>query len=499
LNVGFDRRTAMREGVRESVKDEGAVFGMRDFEHAGSVMMAGRIGFSCALLSTGLFLVKGLTVAVFHVPVSIPTTVLVMLLLLLASRCNDILRTGRGLFCLRACSVAGGLGPLLFLISGFNPVFIPLTALGIASLTLLWGRFLSLQSHQALLVITATAFTVLGAFLMLALDLGLVFIVPLITASALLSSLCDALTGREAVADGHGVSRALSRSRSILGRGNWSTIVALGLVLGIVMVMAGTIDYEQRLTASVFGGTIVLASLVTMLLRVRFRTVYEDVARRTLALFVTGALLPYPFLAVEGKMACICVLLFSITVNTIILLDAIAETSRLRMISPYWIMGREGALFLFGMAIALSGFWYCLVEEPSEWHVVAACISSATVLVLMQVFIENQTYPFFDAEPSDEAGANGLASHQAVPLSTKGGSIWKRKIEAVADGKGLSPRQREVMRLLAKGRDVKYIMNHFVISRATAKTHVYNLYRKLGIHSRQELLNLIEQASPKEQ
>jgi DNA-binding CsgD family transcriptional regulator len=35
-------------------------------------------------------------------------------------------------------------------------------------------------------------------------------------------------------------------------------------------------------------------------------------------------------------------------------------------------------------------------------------------------------------------------------------------------------------------------MNKFVISRATAKTHVYNLYKKLNIHSRHELLDLMD-------
>ncbi|MDR1357900.1 MAG: LuxR C-terminal-related transcriptional regulator [Coriobacteriales bacterium] len=30
------------------------------------------------------------------------------------------------------------------------------------------------------------------------------------------------------------------------------------------------------------------------------------------------------------------------------------------------------------------------------------------------------------------------------------------------------------------------------MSHYTAKAHIYNIYQKMGIHSRQELLNLIE-------
>jgi DNA-binding CsgD family transcriptional regulator len=112
----------------------------------------------------------------------------------------------------------------------------------------------------------------------------------------------------------------------------------------------------------------------------------------------------------------------------------------------------------------------------------------------MQVFIENQTYPFFDKLFISEAKIQEPGSLPIDGFSTKGGSTWRAKLDAIALESSLSPRQKEVMGLLAKGRDAGYIMKHFVISRSTAKTHVYNLYRRLGIHSRQELLDLIENA-----
>ena len=58
---------------------------------------------------------------------------------------------------------------------------------------------------------------------------------------------------------------------------------------------------------------------------------------------------------------------------------------------------------------------------------------------------------------------------------------------------GLSPRQAEVLGLLAKGRDVRFISEEFVVSTSTVKSHVYMLYRKLGIHSQQELISLVDE------
>ena len=48
------------------------------------------------------------------------------------------------------------------------------------------------------------------------------------------------------------------------------------------------------------------------------------------------------------------------------------------------------------------------------------------------------------------------------------------------------------MYLLAKGHNAAYIQDSLYISRSTAKTHINHVYRKLDIHSQQELINMVE-------
>ena len=48
------------------------------------------------------------------------------------------------------------------------------------------------------------------------------------------------------------------------------------------------------------------------------------------------------------------------------------------------------------------------------------------------------------------------------------------------------------MVLLAKGRSMKHIEETLVISFHTAKSHANHIYRKLGVHSREELIDLVE-------
>ena len=62
----------------------------------------------------------------------------------------------------------------------------------------------------------------------------------------------------------------------------------------------------------------------------------------------------------------------------------------------------------------------------------------------------------------------------------------------IAAEHGLTPRETEVFTLLARGRDVGFVCAELYISRNTANAHRRAIYSKLGIHSQQELLNIVE-------
>lgn len=56
----------------------------------------------------------------------------------------------------------------------------------------------------------------------------------------------------------------------------------------------------------------------------------------------------------------------------------------------------------------------------------------------------------------------------------------------------LSPREAEVFGFLAKGRSVPYMRDVLVISKSTIETHIKHIYAKCNVHSKQELLDLVE-------
>ena len=50
----------------------------------------------------------------------------------------------------------------------------------------------------------------------------------------------------------------------------------------------------------------------------------------------------------------------------------------------------------------------------------------------------------------------------------------------------LSPREREILELLAQGLLLKEIAQHFSVSHATIQTHIGRIYKKLHVHSRSQ-------------
>ncbi len=67
----------------------------------------------------------------------------------------------------------------------------------------------------------------------------------------------------------------------------------------------------------------------------------------------------------------------------------------------------------------------------------------------------------------------------------------EEQIRVLGDRAGLSERERQVAALLVQGRSAARVAEELVVSENTVKTHMQNIYAKLGIHTKQELLDLV--------
>jgi len=119
-----------------------------------------------------------------------------------------------------------------------------------------------------------------------------------------------------------------------------------------------------------------------------------------------------------------------------------------------------------------------------------------------------------DVERARAAGARGIVLKEAPPRQVidcvrrvHGGENWveflgprvpaaKRAPEAPMAGLGLTPREIELTELVASGLRNRDIAERLGISEGTAKLHLYNVYKKLGVANRVELVLRLRGQSP---
>lgn len=88
-----------------------------------------------------------------------------------------------------------------------------------------------------------------------------------------------------------------------------------------------------------------------------------------------------------------------------------------------------------------------------------------------------------EQEPEE---AEEPAQQEEDPAST-----LERACEGLGRRYGLTEREVDMVRYLARGRSRAYISEDLVISENTVKGYIKNVYSKTGVHSKQELLDLL--------
>ena len=68
----------------------------------------------------------------------------------------------------------------------------------------------------------------------------------------------------------------------------------------------------------------------------------------------------------------------------------------------------------------------------------------------------------------------------------------EQKCAGVAEACGLTPREREVLQFLARGRTLSIVARDLHIAKNTARTHIEKIYQKTDIHKQQDLIDFVE-------
>lgn len=124
-------------------------------------------------------------------------------------------------------------------------------------------------------------------------------------------------------------------------------------------------------------------------------------------------------------------------------------------------------------------------------------VSAAVTFAFMAFnFVAMKRFSFEDAI-SGVQPARLVAAAPDEAAEERDASRLERLDEAcddVIERFGLTPREGDVLRLLARGRTSPVIQEKLFLSHNTVKTHVRHIYTKMGIHSQQDLIDIVEGA-----
>ena len=154
--------------------------------------------------------------------------------------------------------------------------------------------------------------------------------------------------------------------------------------------------------------------------------------------------------------------------------------------------------FLAIAAIGLAGQVLCLVILALYLAVMVSAFALRSRGSTLGAPVGSQGCSSAD-EPGAQLAANAGGSHgvpgysEASDIPDDARTYIVRRCEQLAREGGLSPREHEVLRYLARGFNPVYIAEHLYISENTVRTHVRRIYSKLQVGSREELIVLVDE------
>ena len=86
-------------------------------------------------------------------------------------------------------------------------------------------------------------------------------------------------------------------------------------------------------------------------------------------------------------------------------------------------------------------------------------------------------------------GATGVDASSGLRVPSRR-ELVRVRCEELAGRCGLTPREREVLELVAEGLEPSQIEQTLFLSHNTLKTHLRHIYAKLGVHTREEAAEL---------
>ncbi len=235
-----------------------------------------------------------------------------------------------------------------------------------------------------------------------------------------------------------------------------------------------------------------VGSLAVAILSIADKQFSIIVYQRLLVVITVVACIVLPFVEKTGQLVCSCVVTAAWAMFMAVNYGYLVKKAVLAHDAPTFrqIPSRlaiPSAGFACGWALAVA-FTMTFGAHSEMFLYLRLGVAIVLVLVIMVFLPDAAHHPASGESPSGEK-----VTKTVVTVDKSESELFEARCAAVAKLYQLSPRETEILGYLAKGRNAAYIQEELTISPHTVKSHIYNIYRKLDIHSQQKLMDFVEE------
>lgn len=363
------------------------------------------------------------------------------------------------------------------------------TGIGIGLLYMLWADSLSDLDQESTEAVIPLCAAVPVLFTLVpyntshtALTWILVALLPVVSAVLLLMASGDPATRKARRAeDARTDGAALRKAAPVFARLG-ASLIALFTVLcflaasidaeALAQSIALTAGIDISTLASSLLGIVLAVAFVTYSVRIDFAATYRWLLPLTVFAIACSSLLS----SVGDTLSLMAQSMINVAIETIVFIFFL-DFARRNSLSAACCIGLMWGCCQVGiLAGNLTGSWLLNASAQSEGLLLAAVPWLALVLTVGAAIV-----------PSSAVRLNA-----APGASEPEGADAEDGFAAFAARYGLTEREREICAMLVKGRSLPYIRDQLFLSKNTVATHAKHIYKKVDVHSKQELMDAYE-------
>lgn len=238
-------------------------------------------------------------------------------------------------------------------------------------------------------------------------------------------------------------------------------------------------------TASTGPGTVatVVCLFIVGTLLVRFGSIFPDILFFCSLLLIVGGFLLAPIAEVHSDIAA-SFLAVGVACFNLIYLCTLLVIGAKNKVNTIPLLAWGACIETISLALGQASGTAIHSAFAADHGMVSVLSTVIVLIILASVLFTVRSFSFEGAVRSTE-------DETTLTLAARA-EQWQERCDAIAEKAGLTPREREVFVLLAKGRNSPFIQKALVITNNTVKVHVRHIYQKLGVAGHQELIDLVD-------